>query len=211
MQEALIQINPHTDERVAALFGEVSTLCQRADAWVILSDSDVKDATEDLVVIKGLKTALEEKRKEYTQPINEHLKSVNDAFKEFTEPLSQADKVTRGKVLTYEAEGERQRQEQMDINRLREEAAQREMQLKGELTESVNLVTVQPEAPAHYRTAFGTLGKAKVKKWEVTDLSLVPLEYLIIDSAKVGKVVRAGLSSIPGIRIWEEEQLRVTR
>lgn len=42
------------------------------------------------------------------------------------------------------------------------------------------------------------------------NVSLVPDEYKLPDAAKIGRVVRAGISSLPGIRIWEEETLRVT-
>ena len=211
MNTALIQVNPSGDERVAALFSEVALLAERAESWLILSDNDVKAATEDLTIIASLKKALEEKRKEYTSPINEHLKSINDAFKRFTEPLNIADTTTRQKILAYRKAQEEIRQEQERINRLREEAAQREMRLSGELTEPVNLVEVQPVAPAHYRTGAGTLGKIMVRKWELIDQRLLPEEYKLPDSARITRVVKAGIPAIPGIRIYDEESLRVTQ
>ena len=207
---ALIQVRPGADPRVLALYQEGVKLRDYARARVISHDEDVKTATDDLSVIGGLKKAIEERRKEYVGPINEHLKAVNTAFGVFTDPLNEANTVNRDKVLAYRAEQERQRQEQARINRLREEAARAEMELNGELSEPVGLVQVAEEAPARYRTETGMLGTAKTKKWEVIDLRLVPLEYLIIDAAKIGKVVRAGIPSIPGIRIYEQEGLRVT-
>jgi len=210
IETALIQIRPDTDEKVVSLYQEAVKLQQYAEARVIQSDGDIKVATDDLSMIAKLKKAIEEKRKEYVGPINEHLKSVNDAFRNFAEPLNQADSITRQKILDYRKEQERIRQEQERINQLRMEAAQAEMELKGELTESVKVVEVAPEAAAHYRTGSGTLGKFMVKKWEVEDLSKVPLEYLMVDAAKVGKLVRAGIRAIPGIRIYSDESLRIT-
>jgi len=210
IETALIQIRPDTDEKVVSLYQEAVKLQQYAEVRVIQSDSDIKVATDDLSIIAKLKKAIEEKRKEYISPINEHLKSVNDAFKQFTEPLIQADTITRQKVLSYRKEQERIRQEQERINQLRLEAAQAEMKLKGELTETVELVDVKPEAPRHYRAEMGVLGTAKVAKFELVDFSLVPNEYKMLDSVKVGRVVRAGLRNIPGLRIWEEKSLRVT-
>ena len=52
--------------------------------------------------------------------------------------------------------------------------------------------------------------KWEVIDWEVIDFDMVPNEYKAIDASKIGRVVRAGLHAIPGIRIWEEETLKVT-
>ena len=210
IETALIQIRPDTDEKVVSLYQEAVKLQQYAEARVIQSDGDIKVATDDLSIIAKLKKAIEEKRKEYVGPINEHLKAVNDTFKNFAEPLNQADSITRQKILDYRKEQERIRREQERINQLRMEAARAEMELKGELTESVKVVEVAPEAPTHYRTESGTLGKFMVRKWELVDFNLVPGEYKMLNEVLIGKLVRSGIKTIPGIRIYEEETLRIT-
>ena len=207
---AIVRIKPDIDETVIALYKEACSLQEHAEARAITSDEDIKSATNDLSLISKLKKAIEDKRKEYVGPINDHLKTINDAFKLFALPLNSADSITRQKILDYRKEQERIRQEQERINELRLEAARAEMQLKGELAESVGIVEVKPEQPKHYRTEAGTLGTVPIKKWEVVDFKLVPDDYKMIDATKVGKVVRAGVPSIPGIRIWEEDSLRVT-
>ena len=206
---ALVHVDPVVDEKVRALGLELIAIVQRAETRAVLSDADVHDATGDIALIAGLKKAFEEKRKEYTTPLNGYLKDINATFKEYTDPLDQADKMTRGKVLAYRAEQERQRQEQEHINRLREEAAMAEMQLKGELTEPVNLVEVSPEPPAHYRTIAGDLGKTLTWRFEVVDFALLPDGYKVPDMVKIRKVVVAG-ATIPGVKAWQEESLRVT-
>jgi len=210
IETALIQIRPDTDEKVVSLYQEAVKLQQYAEARVIQSDGDIKVATDDLSIIAKLKKAIEEKRKEYVGPINEHLKAVNDTFKNFAEPLNQADSITRQKILDYRKEQERIRREQERINQLRMEAARAEMELKGELTESVKVVEIAPEAPTHYRTESGILGKFMVRKWELVDFNLVPGEYKMLNEVLIGKLVRSGIKTIPGIRIYEEETLRIT-
>jgi hypothetical protein len=207
---ATIQVKPSTDPRVTALYTEGVKLALYAESRTITSSADVESATRDLVIIAGVKKAIEERRQEYVGPINDHLRTVNNAFKAFTEPLVQADTITHKKVLDYMTEQKRIKQEQERINQLRLEAAQAEMKLTGELSEPVNMVEVAPPPQTRFNTDTGTLGTAKIKKWELTDISQVPIEYLMIDATRVGKVVRAGIPSIPGIRIWEEESLRVT-
>ena len=206
---AIVKVKPQTDEAVIALHEQSLKLEQYAVALIIASDGDVKSATNDLSIISGLKKAIEDKRKEYTQPINDHLKAVNEAFKTFTDPLNNADKVTRQKILDYRQEQERIRQEQERINQLRLEAARAEMELKGELTESVDLIEMQPGQPNHYRTDSGTLGTMKVRKYRVVDFAKLPDQYKIENSALLNKVVKAGIPEIPGVEIYTEETLRV--
>ena len=112
-------------------------------------------------------------------------------------------------MLAYRAEQERQRQEQERINRLRAEAALAEMVLKGELTEPVGLVQVAEEAPARYRTETGTLGTAKTWRFEVEDFAALPDQYKEANMVMIRKVVQAG-ASIPGVRAWQEENIRIT-
>jgi len=206
---ALIHVRPDLDPEALSLYSEGVRLQQYAESRVVQSDEDVKVATDDLSVISKLKKTIEERRKGYTGPLNEHLKAVNDAFKKFTDPLTQADTINRSKVLAYSAEQGRRRQEQERINHLREEAARAEMELNGELTEPVNLVEVAEEAPARYRTDVGTLGMSKQWRFEVVDFAALPDEYKTPDLVKIRKVVLAGVV-IPGVRSWQVEGLRVT-
>ena len=101
------------------------------------------------------------------------------------------------------------RLEQERINRLREEAARAEMQLKGELSEPVALVEVTPAQPDLIHSDFATLGKQKRWQFEVVDFALLPDDFKEANMAKIRKVVVAG-ATIPGVRAWQEDTLRVT-
>jgi len=208
---AVLNIAPGQDERVVALQNEVMGLLSFAQTRVIVTDQDVAIATDDLSLMAKLKKAIEEKRREYVDPLNAHLKDINEKFKLLSDPLAQADKTTREKVLTYRAEVERKRREIEEINRQAEELARKQASLNnGEFTVDTTPVVAPAAPPAHVRTEAGTLGTQKVRKWEIIDIKLVPDDYKIIDSGRVNKVVKAGIPSIPGIRIWEEDTLRVT-
>ena len=200
-----------TDLEVMNWHSEALRLREYATSRIIRTIDDTKKATEDLSVISKLKKAMEERRKEYIKPFQDKVKSINDTYKMLMEPIDQADKITRDKVLAFRAEQERLHRETEEINRQKEELARREAALHyGEVTIDTTPVEVAPEPPKHIYTDLGTASTPKVRKWEITDSSLVPDEYKIIDVTKIGKLVRAGIPSIPGIRIWEEETLRVT-
>jgi len=208
---AVIRIEPGKSPDVVKLLNEVMIIKEYADKRVITGPEDVKDATNDLSSIAKLKKAVEEKRKEYVGPLNEHIKKINDTFKFLSEPLGQADQVTRHKVLAYNAEIERQRQEIEEVNRLAQEVARKQAELNnGEFTVDTTPVEAPAATPQRVRADEGMTSKMTIKKWELIDITLVPADLLMVDAAKITKLVKAGIGEIRGIRIWDEPTLRVT-
>lgn len=205
----MIKTDPAGEVAIQSLYTEALRLKGYAVARVILIDADLKPATDDLSIIAGLRKAIEEKRAEYIKPIRGHLDAINQTFKQFTAPLVEADTFNRDKVKAYRGAQELKRAEAEAIEKAKLELARREMALTGETT--VDLTPVPAvEVVNKISTGLGTASGFKVRKWEVEDLSKVPLEYLMVDAAKITKLVKAGLGAIPGLRIWEEESLRVT-
>jgi hypothetical protein len=205
----LIKIAPNADTAAIAIHAEGVRLLEYAVNRVIDGTISAQAAADDLSLIAKLKKSMTEKGKEYTDPINAHLKAVREAVKELMEPFDQADQITRSKLLAYRQEEEHKRREVEEINRLRFEAAQREAELNnGEITETAEQIPV-PYVPATVKGAMGTAGTAKIWKWECTDQTQVPEQYKILDAGRVRKVIEAG-GTIPGIRSWQEETIRVT-
>jgi hypothetical protein len=209
---AAIKIRPETDYQYIEYQKQARDLLEFSQHRMVTTDIDVGGAVNDLGVISMLKKGIEEKRQEYVRPINEHVKAVNAAFKTLTDPIEQADKITREKITLYRAEVDRKRREAEAINQAKEDLARREAALNhGEFTVDLTPVIV-PEAPAaHVRAEAATLGTSKVKKWRLIDFKLVPDEYKQLNEVLVGKMVRAGLpGGIPGIEIYEEDSIRIT-
>ena len=150
---ALINIAPAKDQAIQAIYQEALALLRNAAKRVVKTTEDIKLATEDLALVKKLKKAIEEKRKEYVTPIRQHLDDVNTAFKSLLAPLEEADRITGSQIKEYWADQERRRREQEEINRLRIEAAEKEAALKdGEISEPVSLVEVAPEVTKKIHT-----------------------------------------------------------
>ena len=205
---ALLRIDPRQDAIVLGFYDEAKKLLDYANARVIMSLDDAKLAADDLSMIAKLKKAMESKRKDYLQPFQDHVKEVNEIYKVLMQPIETADMVTRSKVLSFQREQAELKAKQEEINRLRMEAATKEAELNnGEIKESVNIIDVVT-VPTHVYADNGTLGTSKVWKFEVEDLTKIPLEYLMPDMVKIGKVVRAGVK-IPGVKSWQESSLRV--
>jgi len=110
--------------------------------------------------------------------------------------------MVRGKVAAYLKAEEDRRKEEAAVNAMKLEAAAREAALKGEALEPVPLI--HSPAPQRTVTESGAMGGRKIWKWALEDFSKVPDEYKMLNESLIGKVVRAGMRNIPGIRIYEE-------
>ena len=56
-------------------------------------------------------------------------------------------------------------------------------------------------------TGPGTVGVRMVPKFKVTNIALLPVEFLIANEVLLGKQIRAGRRDISGVEIWMEEEL----
>jgi sRNA-binding protein len=119
-------------------------------------------------------------------------------------------------------ERERQEQERKDREAAEARRKQEEEQAKDETLDRpaapvyVAPAPVQQSAPIQpeiRRTTFGQSGAAftakKVWDYELVDISLVPNEFVTLNESKVSAVVKAGISEIPGIRIFQKSTASV--
>lgn len=207
---AIINIAPLSDITIKTLAEEAQKVKSFALARVIAKEEDLKPATDDLTTMARMKKAITEKRDEYIKPIKAHLDAVKAAFDVILTPVTEADAITRKQLLAYRQEQARIKAEADTINALKDEAARREAAMNDGVITGDTTHIEAPAPVAKVRTETGTAGVFMVRKWEVIDLKAVPDDYKIIDSARVTKVVKAGIPSIPGIWIYTEESLRVT-
>lgn len=204
---ALVITKPDADPEVIAFYSEALVLQRYAEARVIITAEDMKPANDDLNTIRRLRKAMENKRKDYLSPFQEHVKEVNEAYKRLMAPVEIADKVTSDKMLAFTRAQDHIRSEQEEVNRLRKLAADKDAALhNGEISESVNLVEVIPEVPRRVQTEMGSSGMRDNWQWEVVDFKLVPDEYKVINAGVLTPMVKAtkGRVPIPGIRIYNE-------
>ena len=209
---ALVTIKPEAKAEVLPVYAQALKLLEYAERRFITKYDDIKPATDDLAIISNVKHTLEDKRKEYVQPLQAQVKTINDAFKVLMEPIEQADKITRDKILTFNKEQDRIRQEQEEVNRLRYEAAQKDAALHGgEISESVDLIAVSAQSAKRIQTEMGTATQRDNWKWKLVDQSLVPEEYKVVDGTMLTAIAKKHHNSkpIPGIEFYNEPIIAV--
>ena len=207
VENSLLLAQPSADAEVMSFYNEAIRLREYAEARVIATNDDLKPANDDLTIIARVKKGMEEKRKDYLSPFQNHVKEVNETYKTLMEPVEQADKITRNKILAFRTEQKRKRREAEAIEDAKMALARREAELKGgEITIDLTPVEKPEAAPDRIRTEMGTSGIRDNWKWEVTDISLVPREYLMINAGMLTPIVKAskGKIVIPGVRIFNE-------
>lgn len=209
-ETAVVKIGPEFDPGFHALKEQVTGIQKYSEGRIIKSDEDVKPAVDDLTLIGQVMKAVEDLRKQYVGPLNDHVKAINATFKTLTEPLDQANTVTRRKIQDYRTETERRRMEAEEINRQKDELARKEAALNGgEFTVDTTPVVVPAAPAAHVRTDAGTLGTRKVRKARVIDFAKLPDAYKLENTRLLATAATSGVKEIAGVEFFWDESLTV--
>jgi hypothetical protein len=207
----LVPVTPEKDSTVTLLIERGRKALDYAEKFIVSNQGEVGKAIQDLSLIKGLKDKLEDKRKEYVNPLNEKVKSINNFFKAVSESILKADKILRDKVLAFNASIDRQRREaearESEKLRLAQEQAKAN---NGEI--SVDLTPeIVPELIKTVKTDIGSATTSGTWKYNVTDFTKVPDTYKIINASVVNAFVKSnkGKVEIPGIVQYFEPSLVV--
>jgi len=189
---------------IANIEKEALGLVETAQALVIRADDDAHHASGLLGFIADAKKKLEKQRVFLVQPLNNHVKDINAAFKDWNIPLLEADCLIRRKMLEFHT----LEQKRIEAERAEARVAEAQRIIDGE--EEAEEEMMLPDLPSKtVRSERGTTSVRKTWVYEVTDEAQVPREYLIIDEGVITLAIRDGVREIPGIRIYQQESLTV--
>lgn len=188
----VVDLNAVSEAAKEAMSPEVATMASRL---VINNDEQYQGAANVLLEVKSRIKAIEEKRKGFTAPLNKVVKEINAFFKEPRSQYEQAEAAIKRAMADFNMRAAAERQKALQAAAA--EASQGNTQGFTSLMEKAH---AQPPP-----TAAGT---HTVTRWrfEVTDPSQVPREYLVVDERKIREVVTKlkGDTRIPGVRVYED-------
>lgn len=218
-----------------ALFKQSENWLAIAETFEITSSDIALNAGDSLKKIKFLAKELEQKRTAITKPINQALREINALFKPAKDWLSQAERLMKTKLLSYQAEQERiaqeaqrkideeARKERMRLEKAAALAAQAGMDDRAEeLREEVEAQVEEAQtAPAVQSAAPKIEGVVTRKTWkaDVTDKSLFIqhvaskrpdlIALIQINQSALNAQARSlkGSLDLPGIRVYEEKNI----
>ena len=202
--EMAIALRPGEDIEVRSYYEEAQKLLEYANARKIDGAIAMKDASADLAIISRIKKQMEAKKKEKLEPSRVEAVAIRDTYNYLMTPILEAEKITKGKMLDFNAEQDRIRREQEEINRKRMEAAEQEMKLTGELSQSVGLVEESAPAQKLVRTDLGTSSQRDNWQFEVVDMDTIPRPYMMPDMVMLGAIAKKyhDTKSVEGIRFF---------
>lgn len=206
-------------QEIMTMEDQVLPLMVQAEKYEVDSAEMVDEASVFLKKVRDTEKAIEAKRLEFTAPLNQSLKALNDTFKKLKEPLDDAKRLVTNKILVWrKVEAERVRIEE-EARRKAEEEKVRKIQeaLKAEVdakkkqeiikeiikTEEPKPVIEQP------KNKIGNVQTRKVWTYKVIDDSKVPDEYRAVVPQLVNQAIRDGVRDIPGLKIYQEEKLSI--
>lgn len=193
---------PNTD-RIESLKGEVVEFLYENQELKIQTRDEYTQAGDLLKEIQMRVKKVEEKRKEYTTPLDDMKKKIMADFKQISDPLEQFIADVKGKMLEFV----RAEQKRADEEQKRLEAEALEKAKKENVSEIV--VPIVNQEVKTQRGAVATTTVKKVWKWKLEDEAQVPREYLCVNDSALTQAVRDGIRSIPGITIYQDEQISI--
>lgn len=194
--------------QVSGIVAEAFKLKQLATQALVSTPHEVEWATAVLGEIATWKAKAENLRVFFTKPLNEHLRRINDLFREVSAPLSEADNTLRIKLLAYRATEQQREREARAQSALTEKSEE----VPGEhFTPTPPPVPSMPSVPTTVHTPFGSATARKVWDFEVAEFASVPDSYLVLNTSAIRQAIRDGVREIPGLRIFQREELAVTR
>ncbi len=171
---------------VAPLATEYGNMAPQLVGFVVNDQATVDAVGQLLLQVKGKLAELEKGRKLIVRPLLDAKKAVDDLFRPATDAAKHVEGVLKSALGAF-----------VD----RQQAAQVAALAAGQ--HEAALATVQPIMPKG-------VTPVTVWKWRITDLRLIPADYLVVDSAKVQARVNElkGACDIPGVETFPETNVR---
>ena len=185
---------------------EVAVLSQAQ--ITVKSDGDLVEASEWLAKFRKKRKEIEEQFEVPIKGLKGEVKQLQEQRDKLTTPLSVAENKLAVEILGYrQAQQRRAAEAQAKLNAQHERKVEKAIEKGKDISEIAP--PVQVAAPAKsIQTEAGGVTARKVKKFKIADEGLIPDQYWMLDEAKIGKAVRAGIE-VPGVTVWEEETLSV--
>jgi len=199
---------------------DIITLFDRSQKVIIRNQSEYNDSAIFLKEIKSRFKEIEKKRKEITVPIDEAKSKIMDLFRKPLDLLRKAEETVKDVMGVYDSEMERKaKEDQARLQRLADMEAEKQKRIidekiaraeaSGKLERAEALAQQKEEiipivAPVITPSIETPKGVSYRDKWdaEITDINLVPREYLIPDMQALNKLAQATKNSlkIPGVK-----------
>lgn len=188
-------------KEVAVFKGQISKIESRATEVSIQTQEDYVATTDLLSELKAVGSKITARKEEITKPLNQALKSARELFRPVEDQFARAEGVIKTKLLDYK--------------RMKDEEARKEEARIAARVEkgTMRLDTAEKKLDAVEKVSTTTKGNVgevqirKVKKFRIVDEAALPRQYLVPDLVAIRQDAVIKGIAIPGVEVYEEEQV----
>ena len=206
-------VNADAREAILRATKDAAELTAEIQAAAVTDAGSAARVTELLSLAATTRTRVEEARRQITDPLKRQAKDIEDAVRPLMVALDNLVNTGKTKVLGWQrAEAERVRKEREERERLEAEArriAQQQAEAEHRPVELPAPLPLVQEAPRGVRTDYGTASVRRVWDFEIVDASKLPAAFVMPNEQAIRAAVRAGSREIPGVRIFQRDDLAV--
>jgi len=225
-QDTSVVPAPHLRLDVDAMMGAIrgrfvealGVMEEQATEHQVTDERTFTDAIAMAGQVKDLAKRIEKARKDTIAEPDAFVRGINKAVKPLKDKTDTIDGILRGKINTHQRKLEAERMEAE--RKTREEAAKaaaEQARLQREAEAAAKKAKQPPPPPPEpmppppaipeqrvYRAETGASASIR-RDWkgEVSDFAKLPDDYKIVNQVAINQAVKAGIRSIPGVRIFE--------
>jgi hypothetical protein len=192
------------------VFPPAQELFAKVESFIIRDTKDLATANDALVQLKRIDLLVETKRKSLTKPLKDAAKKIEAQFKPTADLIEKADAMLRTKLLAYRQDEERKAEQARKALLDQAATATEAGDTNAALVLSQQAMSVGTDLATTSQATDGSVQVKMLWTFEVEDQAAVPLEYHTLDTTKIRAAVRAGVREIPGVRIFQTEQVAVS-
>ena len=161
---------------------------------------ELKQAIETLTSLNSWNDRVVEDREKLTKPLLATLKEIRERYKPLEDSLNASIQAVRSEMTRYQGQALKERQEA-------------ELRLVGRVergTMKMDTALRKLEKVGEVESTVGAVSFVELAKFEVVDLSLVPIKYHLPDMTAIRTAMKAGVE-LAGVRYFKEQSVRNRR
>lgn len=193
------------------LIKKTDNILHEAKGFIIKTGEQFHLANDILITIKSLQKEVNQYFDPVIKKVHEAHKSILDAKKKQSEPLKQAEKIIKSKVLKYHEEQERIRREEelkrQEMLRKQEEERLLEVAIENDDETILDETIPTPKIEVEDTTRHEGISYSLIWRFRIVDKAKVPDEYKIIDESKIRRIVQTMKedTKIAGIEVYQDK------
>jgi len=192
------------EKAVAIIEKKMAPIAAKAIEIVIKTPEQQKEAGEMLTQLNKYGDELDALKKTITDPMNKALKAARALFKPREDKVEEAVNALRKAMGAYQLKAEQKAEKERD------KIAQKVEDGKMSAEKGVAKMADVAAPEANIETNGGSVKFRDQKKFEVMDITLLPIEYHLADESAIRKAMQANIE-LPGVRYWVERTVVNTR